>query len=239
MTGPLYPNQPLVEVASEIRFKGELSIENNRARFQATVANRYPNLHVPKANEGVSPALQPYRFESDVDGSGIQLAINRFGYYSKDYPGHEAFIEEMGTRLSDFFTYIDGLEVTRVGWRYINAIPYIRENGQLPLNRYFKDSEYFGNFLSHDLTNIMFRFTKERDGNGVFIKLESGETEEMPNAEILLLDIDSYRIPAGSAKMDCKEIMDQVRDAQEGALRVFEAMISDRYRAYLMEDENE
>jgi len=239
VTGPLYPNQPLVEVASEIRFRGELSVEDNRARFQSAIADRYPNLHVPKAKEGVSPPLQPYRFESDEVGSGIQVAINKFGYYSKDYPGHEAFIEEMSARLSDFLTFIGDLGVTRIGWRYINAIPYTREKGQLPFNRYFKDNEYFGNLLGHDLTNAMFRFTKENNGIGVFIKLGSGEMEERPGEEILLLDVDCYRTLQGDTKMGHKKIMSLVREAHDGALQVFESMIADRYRAYLKGDKNE
>ena len=166
MTGPLYPNQPLIEVASEIRFKGDLSIEDNKARFQSIVADTYPTLHVPRAKEGVSPALQPIRFESEENGSGIQLAINRFGYYTKAYPGHEAFYDEMGAQLAKLLSFTENLAVTRIGWRYINEIPYTRENGQLPFNRYFKDNEYFGNLLSQNITNAMFRFTKEENDNG-------------------------------------------------------------------------
>lgn len=238
MTGPLYPNQPLVEVASEVRFRGELSIEEYRSRFQSIIKDKYPKLRVPHSKEGVSPLLQPCRFESNDDGSGIQIAINKFGYYSKAYPGHEAFIEEMGALLKSFLELTGKLAITRVGWRYINAIPYTRENGQLPLKRYFKNNDYFGDMLSHDLTNAMFRLTKEDEDMGIFIKLEAGKLEERPAEELLVLDVDCYRSLSGEKSLGQKEIMKLVNAAHEGGLHVFESMISDRYRTFLKGKDN-
>ncbi len=236
MSGPLYPNQPLVEVAAEVRFEGELSVEQLRAKFQEKIRGKYPDLRVPNAKEGVSPTLQPYRFESKDGDSGVQVAINSISYFSKNYPGHVDFLNELGSLIEKFLGLVGDLRVTRIGWRYINAIPYAREKGFLPLRRYFRDSEYFGNMLGQDLSNVILRISKDGESMGHLIKLESGKISGRPGEEHLLLDIDAFETAASSEKVSAREILSKLSDVHDKAFSVFDSIISDNYRTFLKGD---
>lgn len=237
LTGPLYPNQPLVDVATEVRFRGDLRVESIRPRFHRKIRNDFPQLMVPGAEQGVAPALQHYRFENDRHSHGMQLAVHSFSYYSRDYPGHDAFLETTSTLLEEFVRLIGELHVNRIGWRYINAIPFARESGLVPLHRFF--GHIFGMELSrkHHFASVDFRATLPTGNGRLNMALKSGTSKDVPQEESLLLDIDAFR-SYQSQSMDAESIMNEVRTVHSSAYNVFEALITDDYRAYLLGGEN-
>lgn len=234
MNSPLYPNQPCVEVATEVRFKGELKVENFRSEFQKLVREKYGALRVPAAKEGVAPALQPYRFESENGESGIQLAINSFSYYSREYPGHTAFLESAAENLEKFLNLIGEVAVTRVGWRYINAIPFTRKDGYLPLNKFFQDSQVFGSCLGGHLLDVDFVAVVKKDDIQTRISLKATETKNRPGEEALILDIDSYfSEPNPTIKSGAKQIFEHIEAVHNASSNMFRSLISGEYEAFL------
>jgi uncharacterized protein (TIGR04255 family) len=81
----LYPNSPLAEVASEIRFAPEPIVEAHRYKFYEAIRNDFPNVLVPEARERIAPSLQPYRFETKNHTTGVQISINSLSYYQRQY----------------------------------------------------------------------------------------------------------------------------------------------------------
>ena len=233
LAGPLYPNQPLVEVTTEVRFNGELAIEALRPNFQNHVRKHYPNLMVPGAQQGIAPSLQPIRFESDDKLSGIQLAINSFSYYTRQYPGHEIFIKNLNQLVEDFLSMIGSIQVNRIGWRYINAIPFTRENGLLPLNRYFCVNNYFGNMLDESFSDVNFSALKPLDGKQLNIKIETASTKIEPYSESILLDIDVFDLFEPPVNTKQFSLIEGIKSVHDTAYGVFESMISKTYREYL------
>lgn len=233
MAGPLYPNQPLVEVATEVRFEGDLNVEAVRPKYQDMIRGEYPRLLVSGAQEGVAPSLQPIRFEDDKSGSGLQLAINSFSYYSREYPGHEAFLGHVSEKLHLFLDLLKTVRVTRVGWRYINALPFTRENGSLPLSRFFRDNYVFGNALKDGFEDLSCQLSLPIKDKRLNVKLQSAQSAMEPGAEVLLLDIDAFGVYSPSVAMDAAAVMAEVQSAHELAYETFEALISDNYRAFL------
>lgn len=234
MTGPLYPNQPCIEVATEIRFQGELKIEDCRSKFQDIVRNEYSVLSVPGAMEGVAPALQPYRFETENRESGIQLAVNSFSCYSRDYPGHQIFIPSSFDLLDKLISLIGDLLVTRVGWRYINAIPFTREGGFIPLSNFFMKNEIFGDLLSRNIKDIdtTLVVTDEKIDSRVVMK--SAHSKDLPSEEVLILDIDSYLVFAEVEKRSSSlQIKDYVEDVHLRSLNIFKGLLSEEYESFL------
>ena len=235
--GPLYPNQPLISVATEVRFRGDLKVESNRPEFHQTIRDDFPQLKVPYAEEGVAPALQHYRFENDQSSHGVQVAVHSFSYYARDYPGHDAFFSIVDSLLEKFVRLIGALHVNRIGWRYINAIPFARENGLVPLHRFF--GHVFGMELRRDhlFTSADMRATLPINGAQLNMALKTVESKDSPQEESLLLDIDAFRTYE-SQLMNASDVMDEIRHVHASGYAVFESLITKDYRAYLVGEDS-
>lgn len=212
---------------------GELAIEAIRPKFQNHVREHYPNLMVPGAQQGIAPSLQPIRFESNDKLSGIQLAINSFSYYTRRYPGHEVFIDNLNRLVEEFLSMIGSIQVTRIGWRYINAIPFTRENHLLPLNRYFCANKYFGNVLDGSFSDVNFNALKPLGDKQLNIKIETASTNTEPYSESILLDIDVYDLFEPSISTKKFSLVSSIKSVHDTAYDIFESMISETYREYL------
>jgi len=233
LSGPLYPNQPLVEVATEVRFEGDLNVERVCPEFQGLIRDHYPRLLVPGAQEGVAPSLQPIRFEDADRREGVQIAVNSFSFFSREYPGHDSFLTKASENLGLFLRLLGTVRATRIGWRYINALPFTRENGRLPLSRFFRDSNIFGDSLKDEFEDYSCNLTLPKDGTHLNVKLQSAESTVEPGAEVLVLDIDAFAIYKPSTNMDAGAIMTVIQASHDLAYETFEGLISDNYRAFL------
>ena len=237
MKGPLYPNQPLINVATEVRFRGNLKVEAIRPEFHQIIRGEFPQLMVPQAEQGVAPALQHYRFENDQSSHGVQVAVHSFSYYSRDYPGHEAFLAVVDSLLEDFVRLIGILHVNRIGWRYINAIPFARENGLVPLHRFF--DQIFGMELrrDHQFTSADMRATLPTNDTQLNLTLKTVESKDARREERLLLDIDAFKT-FESQMMDATDVMGEIRQSHASGYSVFESLITKDYRTYLVGEDN-
>ncbi len=238
LTGPLYPNQPLINVATEVRFRGDLRVETIRPQYHRSIRSEYPQLMVPGAEEGVAPALQHYRFENDRRTRGIQLAVHSFSCYSRDYPGHHEFLAATTRLLETFVRLIGELYVNRIGWRYINAIPFARESGLVPLHRFFQ--QIFGMDLTRDhrFTSVDCRATQPIDDALLNMTLQTVSSKDAPEEESLLLDIDAFQ-SFESERMEAPSIMTEIRRVHSSGYGVFENLITENYRAHLRGKGNE
>ncbi len=231
---PLYPNQPLAEVATEIRFRGELAVEAERHRFQQLVRGDYPNLFVPQAQPGMSPPLQHFRFERDDREAGVQLAINSFSFYMREYPGADSFIEEALTRYEALAKLLPPLNIVRVGWRYINAIPFARESGFVPLNRYFRKDMYFGEAMYQRCEQVGIVLTGQLETCRFSLAIQSARSKHAPEEEVLLLDTDAYLKEEDLQESDSPaDVGSHVHSAHTAARGLFEHLITDDYREFL------
>jgi uncharacterized protein (TIGR04255 family) len=227
MSGALYPNQPLAEVAVEVRYAGELAVEARRHEFQALIRDTYPKLLLPGAQGGVAPSLQHYRFEREDELSGVQVAVNSFSYYSRRYPGAPEFIDE-ATRLYGFFSsLVPSIDVRRVGWRYINAIPFIREGTTIPLSRYFTARSVFADGLHDRYIRVNLEAEYDAGPSHVSVRLASMTNVAIPQQEALILDIDASDSGGASGVPNAFQKLHGV------ARNVFEEFISEEYRAFL------
>lgn len=227
----IYPNQPLSDVACEVRFPGEMQIECDRHRFWDQIRDVYPKILVPFARDGQPPALQHYRFRSE-DGNGtVSVALNSFAYSEARYRGHTAFIAEF-VRLAHMFheTYPKISKPNRIGWRYINLMPFTREDSLVPIARLLK--------FTMDMPLGMFRSTQSLDlqwtgllGDAkITFRLANAERKDLVGQEALLLDIDYGLERPNLAWAGVRGYVEQARAAGR---EIFENMITDEYRNYL------
>ncbi len=237
--GPLYPKQPLVEVATEVNFRGILAIETARADFQEKISSEYPNLFVPYAKDGIAPALQRVRFENEAGNFGVQLAINSFSFYSRQYPGSAIFIAEAKRLFEIIEPILKPLRLTRIGWRYINVIPYVRENGNVPLLRFFSTDTFLGTGVNSEYDKVFINVETRKKDMHTRLRLFSSSSENEPERESIILDTDTYIGEGGMSILDRSDAVAMISEAHDGGRDTFESIITGEYREYIKGADNE
>lgn len=219
-----YPNSPLVEVVCEIRFPGELSIECKKDEFYEKTRDKYPTILVPQAGD----RLTPYRFENNSKNAGIMLAINRFSFYDKDYSGHDQFIREF-IRLAKILGDTYSLKkLTRMGWRYINVIPFTREDGIVPLQRFISVDINLPAGVHDQFENLSMVFMSKVSGGTITTRIEP-IIQSDDQQEALLLDFDFSM----TENLIFSKINSYIKKAHKETRLLFENLITDDYRQYL------
>lgn len=225
----LYPNQPVVEVVCEIRFPGELAIECRRDEFQNVVRKDYPNLFVPSLKQGQVVALEPYRLTSDESQtSGIMISLNRFSLFEKQYLGHAKFQREF-LRLTKVLLGIVNLDkLNRFGLRYINVVPFARENGLIPLERLLKLGISVPEGVSRDFSNLALTFASKAGGGLLTTRLNPAVHPETKQ-EVFVLDFDF----ALTENLRFSKLSSYLNAAHKSIHDKFQALITDGYRQFL------
>lgn len=224
----VYPNSPLTEVVCEIRFPGELAIECRRHEFHEKIRNKYPNILVPQTKDRPVDSLAPYRFESEERTSGIMLALNRFSFFEKKYSGHKQFIKEILRLIKILGETYPIKKLNRVGWRYINIIPFTREEGIIPLKRFVAVDIALPCEVSNQFENLSIVFMSKVPDGAITTRIESIMRLE-DRQEALLLDFDF----AMTENLTFARINSYVKKAHEQTRLLFENLITDEYHEYL------
>ena len=221
----VYPNSPLKEVAFEIRFPGRMEIECQRHLFHNEIITEYPKIYVPTAHEGKAMALTHYRFRDEQDNETVMLALNSFGFSTNNYEGHEQFIYKISGLIEKLTALYPIDEITRLGWRYINIIPFVREKGAIPLDNFFNVKIPYTDLENVEQIALMY---KSRLDKG-FININLSELKRHDGEEALLLDIDC----ALEHNLSIKGIEESTDYVHKKGREVFENLITDDYRNYL------
>jgi uncharacterized protein (TIGR04255 family) len=224
----IYPNSPLVEVVFEIRFPGEPMVECRRYEFYDAVRDDYPEVLVSQIEAGGVPALQPYRFGKLDRSAGIMLAIDKFAYYVRKYPGYKEFKQEFLRLLSIFHELFHLERLKRTGWRYINIIPFTRESGSIPLKRFLNFGVYLPKGVPEQHENFSITLISKMDDCSITSRLESIISSD-GSREALLLDFDCTK----SKDLLFSKTETYIEESHKVARNLFEELITDSYRQYL------
>lgn len=225
----IYPNSPLVEVIFEIRFPGEPIVEGRRDIFYDLVRADYSTLLVPQTKEGGFVALEPYRFEKMDRSSGMMLAVNKFSYYCRKYPGFESFKKEV-IKLIEKFTraYPKINKLSRTGFRYVNIIPFTREEGVVPLDRFLNIKFQIPTAIPEKYTNISLGVIAKTKGGSITTRVETLASTDQ-GGEALLLDFDY----AKEKELSINNVNKYLDESHDYSRQLFEDLITDNYRMFL------
>lgn len=228
-TDEVYPNAPLVEVVFEIRFPGELVVECERHRFWQNLREQYPKILVPHASADQALALVPYRFKSEDENLTISIALNRLSLSIRNYQGFAEFKKEI-TRVFDIFGDTYGIgKLNRVGWRYVNIIPYVREDDLIPLQRLLTLGFKVPKSVPERFDALNFSFNAKRKEGTVTIKVESLIKED-GGQEALLLDFDYGK---EDPDLHFNKYKSYLEEAHSFTRELFEDFITGEYREFL------
>lgn len=229
ITSEIYPNSPLVEVIFELKFPGEPAVECRRDIFYELIRKDYPKILVPQTKEGSFVALEPYRFEKEDSTCGIMLALNKFSFYCRKYPGFALFKREIINLIGKFrkaYTKIDKLN--RTGFRYVNIIPFTREEGVIPLDSFLKIKFQMPTAIPEKFNNISVGFVAKTKGGSITARIETLATADK-SGEAILLDFD-YAKEEGLSIKNAKQYLDESHNYSR---QLFEDLITDNYRMFL------
>lgn len=208
-------------------------MEARRDDFFEAIRDRYPLILVPGAVVGVAPPLQHYRFEQEDSKAGVSLALHSLTYFQREYEGATAFNAEL-LRIFDLANRKFRIrKFSRIGWRYINAIPFAREENLIPLTRYFRNPPKFFALDSHGYERVNFQATTPFEDVSILVRLESDSGPDK-DKEVLIFDIDVYKTIRTNGESFASELIPAlVERLHRIARNFFEDSITDAYRTYL------
>jgi len=234
----VYPNQPLVDVVFEIRFPGEVRVECERHLFWEKIRDDYNKVLVPQQSPDKPLALMPYKFRREDDSMTVMVSLNSFAVSAAKYPGYQEFSKEI-LRVCELFGQTFNInEITRVGWRYINVIPFVREDGLIPLSRFLNLGFKVPDSVPEEFKKLNLLFESEYKGGSVITQLQTIQRSVAfgEQKEALLLDFDYGRVSTNDDVLHFKNISTYLEEAHGKTRQLFEEFITDEYRQYLIGD---
>lgn len=224
----VYPRAPLIEAVFEARFPGEPKIECQRDQFFDAIRTEYPHVFVPSLHLGSFPALSPYHFRRSDGSAEVLVALNRFAFVSRKYVGYADF----RTSSLDLFRKFQALfkigPVNRTGFRFVNVIPFTREAGLIPIERFLNLSLQLPPGLESKPVNISLVFTTELDGGQLTTKLEAVQ-DETKTQEALVLDFDYAKVQ----DLTFDKVSEYLDESHAETKRFFESLITPGFREWM------
>lgn len=229
------PNSPLVEVACEVKFHGDLSLFSGWGAIQAAVRDRYPKLYVTGAQEGISPLLQPLRLTSDDGADLFMLSINSFAVSTRRY-SHFADFERMFRDLHSIFCLNSKPGPrTRFGLRYVNALPPTLNAKASPseLHPHLKLRVSGAEFLEREwATQAQLSFEKRFEDLTLRVSLVQTPGEHQPYPGLdpgVHLDIDCFTMQPGTIE-EAPALLGRAHEIVEDA---FFDLVTPAYESYM------
>ena len=183
---------------------------------------------MPKVQLGDAPALSAYHFKQDDEQATIVTAINKLAYGTKNYPGFEAFKEEVLKIVGFFGRNFHIQKLTRTGLRYINAIPCVLKDGILPLGDYLDIGFTIPPPATDKFSSMSFVFFSMVGSGTLRTRIEHVIAEDKSH-EAILLDFD-YSMESDLTFDKIETYLDESHSVTKG---MFESMITDKYRNYI------
>lgn len=224
----VYPRAPLVEVVFEIRFPGEPAVECRRDELFEFIRREFPKVRVPEASAQDHFKFRTYQYASDDGAFTVMSGLNTLVYSSKRYTGFAEFKKQLTPIFTFFIERFKLHALRRFGFRYINAIPFSRENGSIPLSKFFKSQLAVSPEIPTELEQCAFMLV-QKSGEGHVITRVEGLKHQKAEEEAILLDIDYFR----EGGLEASKIGEYLEVSHSGAKYFFENIITDQYREFL------
>jgi len=221
----VYPNAPLKEVVFEVRFPGEPAIECHRDEIFERVRKSLPKVFVPGSVSAKAPALQPYQFKTDDELRSLMVSLNSLGYSTKQYKGFEVFRMETLQLLNPVLEKFKIRKLNRVGLRYINLIPYMRQDESIPVGQLLRMSIEVPAGNTMPMQHLALQLSRQCNGGIITTNIQSVRSlDEL--REALLLDFDYGK----TGDLDARNLERYLDEGHAHTKKLFESIVTDVYR---------
>lgn len=224
----VYPKAPLSEVVFEIQFPGEPAAECHRDELFEFVRSDFPIVRVPEAAAERNFKFRTYQFASTDGSYTIMAGINQLGYSSKKYTGYADFKKQLLPTFRFFCERFKIHTLRRVGFRYINAIPFTRENGLIPLARYLKSKCVLSPNIPDHFDQCSIALVQSLEKGKILTQIET-MTGKNATEEALLLDFDYFK----TENLKTANLDEYLEESHSKAKAFFENIITDQYREFI------
>lgn len=222
-----YPNAPVSEVVFELRFSGEPAIECRRDDYYATVRHAFPVVMVPTAEAGKPLSVEPYFFKSEDDTETIATSINRFAYMTTQYGGFADFKPRALELAEGFAKRFEIRELRRMGLRYTNVMPFIRDAGRVPWEQFFTVKMNLPLDGFDSLMNAALSYESKCDGGAITTRIACVRSNTADEAFVLDFDF------AKTEGVTVASLPTAIQEAHDYTNRVFEGIVTEQYRAVM------
>lgn len=224
----VYPKAPLSEVVFEIQFPGEPAVECHRDELFEFVRSSLPVVRVPEVSAERNFKFRTYQFASSDGAFTVMAGINQLGYSSKKYMGYADFKNQLIPIFHFFCERFKIQNFRRVGFRYINAIPFTRENGLIPLSRYLKSKFILSPSIPDHFDQCSIALVQNLEKGKILTRIET-MTDKNLKDEALLLDFDYFK----TENLKAPQLDEYLEESHSQAKAFFENIITDQYREFI------
>ncbi len=153
------------------------------------------------------------------------LAINKIAFYCKKYEGFELFKKEALRVFSIFYELFKIKKLTRTGLRYINIIPFIRENNIIPINNFLNIQINLPKSIPTNFTNLAIIFVSQTKGGSITTRIEPVISKDRTQ-EAIILDFDY----AKEKDLYFYKIEEYLDESHKYTKYLFEELITEDYK---------
>lgn len=239
-------NDAIIEAICEIRFEVEGLPEIVTGRLsemsilEGFTASRSALADIPKPIRDVNAQLkhQPLvSFHNKDDSQRVRVGGNVISYHvvgKKNYIGGESFKENLKKIVNDLFARLEGVYVTRVGFRYVNILN-TEEHKIDSLKALDVDINVGGESREKDL-NLSY-FIKSGEQHGAIIKIITPffVQSKIPDDAVAVIDIDVYT-PEAYSETDPDEVVGWINEAHRYEKEAFFSLIPKDIQQEIVEE---
>ncbi len=236
---------PLTEVAFEISFPRQFIVENRIAEFQQALLNSYPVssdeliIRMPPAVAFGKPArpgathftpVRTFVFKNPLETRTVKVSPVNVNFVVTDYKDFSDYQAALLNILQPALRIFEIRRTDRIGLRYINRIPMLRQKGVLAFQDYVHspiDLRLFSQGLSGFLVEI---HLGAEEGRRLTMRggLLPPDDDKVVN---YLLDLDCYT--QAPVAVDEKSILTILADYHDAIEAEFRRLITEKHWRYM------
>jgi uncharacterized protein (TIGR04255 family) len=199
---------PLTEVAFEVNFPNLFAVEAGIAEYQRRMQSLYPTsggeyvVHLPatvafgKPTKQDNARLEPRRsfvFQNPTGSRTVRVSVVNFTLLVTDYLHFEDYKSTLIAALSPAIEIFQLQRVERVGLRYVNQIPIMKQQAEIRYRERVRSPIDANAFLERVPSNFLTEVCLDLD-NAKKLTIRSGLLPQQDDAptRTYLLDLDCY-----------------------------------------------
>lgn len=187
----VFPNNPIQEVAFEIRFPHNLRVNRDICELQESLAQDYTDLSFGEESSPTETVFT-YHLISKRLGRTIKVSENRFAIILNKYTSFELFTQEVLKHTQQVCEIFRIKQITRAGLRYVNNIHIPNIGGSFPLEKFVKPYIDFERLSSAQAKQFAVEMLLNKEDCLFLVRSAFLTQTPIANAGFYILDLDAF-----------------------------------------------
>jgi uncharacterized protein (TIGR04255 family) len=188
----VFPNNPLVEVAAEIRFPVSLRVLRDVCDIQDDLGPEYSEVVREEVQIPNGPTRVSYSFTNLALGRTIKVSEDRVAIVFMQYERFETYVSDVIAYMRKFCGLMRIERLTRVGLRYVNNIHIPDDGGVMRLTDYVRPHINPVRIIPEDLVQYRTEVLHQKDEFLLNSRTAFPVRFDSPEVAFYVLDIDAF-----------------------------------------------